>query len=138
MGTFIQDFRYGVRMLAKNPGFTAVAVLTLALGIGANSAIFGVVDAILLRPLPFKDPGRLVTVWSSRPQKGWPQLPASFPDFMDWKAQSHVFEDMAAFFSYANTTFNLTGGSEPERLQAAFVSGSFFSVLGVKPVWGRT
>src|SRR5919197_527968 len=96
METLFQDLRYGFRMLLKSPGFTAVAVLTLALGIGANTAIFTLVDAVLLRPLPFHDPDRLVMIWESAPEIGFPQNTVAPANFADWKAQSQVFEDMAA------------------------------------------
>ncbi len=138
MNTLIQDLKFGLRMLAKDPGYTAVAVLTLALGIGANTAIFSVVDAVLLRPAPFSDPNRLVFVWTSNPTHGFPQLPFSYPNFTDMKNQSTAFAETAVFYSYTNTTFNLRGKDEPERVQAAFVSASLFPLLGVRPFRGRT
>src|SRR5467141_4935804 len=95
--TLWQDLRFAARMLRKNPGFTAVAVLTLAFGIGANTAIFGVVNAVLLRPLPFLQPDRLVLIWATNTRSGDTEDVASYPDFEDWKAQSRSFDAMAAF-----------------------------------------
>jgi hypothetical protein len=104
MHTLWQDLRYGTRMLLKNPGVTAIAVLTLALGIGANTAIFSVVNAVMLRPLPYKDPDRLVSLWANVPEHGrWRVTPANF---LDWKNQNTVFEDVAAFGA---ATMTLTG-----------------------------
>lgn len=138
METLWQDLRYGIRMLLEHRGFTAAAVLTLALGIGANSAIFSVVNAVLLQPLPFHDPDRLVLIWGEHLQTGWPQLPLSFPNFSDLREQSLVFEETAAWSSYTQTRFNVTLGGEPEQIQYALVSANFFKTLGVKPVLGRT
>lgn len=135
MPILLQDLRYGFRMLLKNPGFTAVAVLALALGIGANSAIFSIVNALLLRPLPYKDADRLVIVWGKNRHQGRDQLPVSRPDFLDWRRDNRVFEDMA---SYAYNVFDITGQREPERVRGVFVSTNFFSVLGEKPLLGRT
>jgi len=133
MGTLLQDLRYGVRMLLKRPGFTFVAVLTLALGIGANTAIFSVVNAVVLRPLPFKDPERLVQVWETMPgaDKRW----VAPGNFVDWQKQSQVFEQLSG---YSNTAANLTGdGAVPERLTGAAVTANLFNTLGVEPVLGR-
>src|ERR687886_2661100 len=135
MRTLWQDIRYGLRILLKNPGFTLVAVVALALGIGANSAIFSVVNSLLLRPLPFEQPGRLVQVWETIPQRGRLEVPASFPNFADWRDQNRVFEQTVA---YSDWSFNLTGSAEPERIRSAIVSPAFFSTLGVKPIRGRT
>ena len=101
MGTMIQDLRYGLRTLAKSPGFTVVAVTALALGIGANTAIFSVVNAALLRPLPYRDPERLVMVWEQLLKLGLDRFPATFGDYFDYRDQNAVFEDIAAF-EYAN------------------------------------
>jgi putative ABC transport system permease protein len=128
-----QDLRYGVRMLLKQPGFTLIAVLTLGLGIGANTAIFSVVNAVLLRALPFKDTGRLVALWESNPQN--PQNEVAAANFLDWRAQNQVFEQLAAL-SYASVA--LTGEAEPERLQAVVVTPSFFATLGAQARLGRT
>jgi putative ABC transport system permease protein len=129
------DLRYGARMLRKNPGFTLIAVITLALGIGANTAIFSVVNAVLLRPLQYSDPGRLVQVWQNFSQSGANQVTVSAPEFLDYKDQNRVFERMAAFRFQG---FTLTGGNEPERMFGARVSADLFSMLGVAPALGRT
>ena len=134
MEALIQDVRYGIRTLLKQPGFTAIAVIALALGIGANTAIFSVVNAVLLRPLAFDEPDRLVMVWEKRMALGRVRNPASPPDFVDWKAQNSVFEDMAA---YSNEGFNITGGNEPEWIQGVATSPGFFSVLRAQPKLGR-
>ena len=135
MGTLIQDVRYGLRMLVKNPGFTAVAVITLALGIGANTAVFSVVNAVLLRPLPYKDAGRLVVVWEQNPERGWYRNIVSAANFVDWRKRNHVFTQMAAIDP--QRTFNLTGGGEPEEVWGEQVTTNLFSLLGVRPVLGR-
>ncbi len=132
MRGFWQDFRYAVRMLGKNRGITVVAVLTLALGIGANTAIFSVVNAVLLRPLPYRDPDRLVVL--SEETKQLPGMSVSYPNFLDWRGQNRVFEQIAAF---QPEIFNLTGEREPERIRGRNVSGKFFTMLGVKPIAGR-
>jgi putative ABC transport system permease protein len=132
MDTLKQDIRYGVRMLLKTPGFTVVAIIALALGIGANTAIFSVVNSVLLRPLQFSDPGRLVQVWESSAKKG--EIPASYPNFADWRDQSQVFDHVVA---YSDRSFNLMGVNQPERLQGEIVSPAFFTTLGIKPIAGR-
>jgi len=129
-----QDLRYGLRMLAKNPGFTTVAVVALALGIGANSAIFSVVNAVLLRPLPYKNPDALVIVWDEQTHLGFPKDTPSPANFLDWREQNTVFEGMAAT---NERSFNLTGAGEPERLDGLRVSANLFSLLGVEPQLGR-
>ena len=131
----LQDVRYGLRMLAKNPGFTCIAVLALALGIGANTAIFSVVDAILLKPLPYKNPDQLVVIWENATHLGFPKNTPSPANFLDWRQQSSVFAGMAAF---AERSFNLTGVGEPERLDGRRVSANLFDLLGVKALIGRT
>jgi putative ABC transport system permease protein len=136
MHTLLQDFRFAIRMLLKNPGFTAVAVLTLALGIGANTAIFSIVSSVLLRPLSFKDPDRLVTVWERSVKKGYEINHAGAATFLDWKTQNHAFESMAAFG--IDEGLSLTGDHEPERVTAVPVSANLFEVLGVNPTLGRT
>jgi len=135
METIIQDVRYGIRGLLKRPGFTAIALLTLALGIGANTAIFSVVNAVLLRPLPFRDPDRLVIVWEDATFAGFPLNTPAPANFVDWKTQNQSFADMAAS---AESSFNLTGDGEPERVAAYSVNANFFPVLGAQPVLGRT
>jgi putative ABC transport system permease protein len=135
LGGLWQDLRYGARMLWKNPGFTAVAVIALALGIGANSAIFSVVNTVLLRPLPYKDPDRLVLVWEDRTARGYPRDTPAPANYVDWRDQNKVFEGMAAI---ATHSLNLTGSGEPERIEGKRVSASFFPLLGVEPLFGRT
>jgi putative ABC transport system permease protein len=140
MTTLIQDLRYGLRMMAKNPGFTVVAVLTLALGIGANTTIFSVINATLFKRLPFPDPARLVFVWETfgKGPDNWNIVSA--PNYWDFRRQSHSFEGMAIFDS-AGRGYNLsaTGSKqEPEQVSGLRVSGNFFSVLGVRPYLGRT
>lgn len=130
----IQDVRYGARILFKNPSFTFVAVLALALGIGANSAIFTVVNAVLLRPLPYKDPERLMTVWEDASKVGFPHNTPSPANFIDWRDQNQLFEGMAALH---RQTFNLTGIGEPERIDGRRVSSNLFGLLGVDPQLGR-
>ncbi|HEY6186741.1 MAG TPA: ABC transporter permease [Pyrinomonadaceae bacterium] len=134
MGTLIQDLRYGFRMLVKNPGFALIAILALALGIGANTAIFSVVNAVLLRPLPYATADRLVYVEAVNPAQGITNSNVSPPDFSDWKNQSQTFEDMAAFITGGAI---LSGNAEPERVPGAYVTASFFSLLGAKPALGR-
>jgi predicted permease len=135
METLLKDIRYGVRGLWKRPGFTVVAVLTLALGIGANTAIFSVVNAVLLRPLQFRDPDRLVMIWEDATFAGFPRNTPAPANFFDWKSQTQSFEDMAATHE---ETFNLTGDGDPERVAAYSVSANFFPLLGVPPALGRT
>ncbi|KPK59446.1 MAG: hypothetical protein AMS21_09965 [Gemmatimonas sp. SG8_38_2] len=135
MNSIIQDVRYALRGLRKQPGFTAVALLTLALGIGANTAIFSVVHAVLLRPLPFGEPDRLVQVFESRVERGWTRASLTHANFWDFKEQNRTFEGMDA---YQGLSLNLTGFGFPERLDAARVSAGFFSTLRVQPVLGRT
>ncbi len=134
MGTIIQDLRYGARMLFKNPGFTLIAVITLSLGIGANTAIFSVANRVLLFRLPYKDAGRLVTVWGSNPQLGDDIDLVSPADLADWRAQNTVFEDLAAT---NDAPYNLTGMGEPESLFGYSLAANFFQVAGVQPALGR-
>lgn len=129
----LQDFRYALRQLRKSPGFTAVAVLTLALGLGANSAIFSVIDAVLLRPLPFHAPNRLVVVKPTEPSRH-DDIGVSYPTFLDWRAQNHVFAGLSVF---RQDDFTLTGRGEPAHLTGGVVSANLFSVLGVPPALGR-
>ena len=131
--TFLQDLFFGLRMVAKNPGFTAVAVVTLALGIGANTAIFSVVDQVLLRSMPYKDLNRLVMVWET--YLHFPKVWLSVPNFQDWQAQNRVFDAMGAY--RVSKGFTLTGHGEPERVQGTYVSSNLFGLLGVKPAHGR-
>jgi len=131
--TLWQDLRYGARTLTRTPGFTLIAVITLALGIGANTAIFSVVNAVLLRPFPYESPERLLILEES--VSGGAAGGVSYPNFADWRAQNTLFESMAAV--RPNESFNFTGAGEPERLQGRVVSAGFFSTLGIKPFPGR-
>ena len=133
METLLQDIRYGVRMLRKSPGFAAVAVITLALGIGANTAIFSVVNGVLLNPLPYPQPEQLVALYQRTPQFAEASIP--YPNFLDWQRENRSFSALAA---YRAEDFNLTGMGEPERLKGEMVSASLFPLLGVKPGMGRT
>src|ERR671930_581451 len=136
METLWQDIRYGFRMLLKKPGFTAVAALALALGVGANTAIFSVVNAVLLKPLPFKDPERVVMVWLKGVEAaGGDRVPLSVADFLDCRAQARSFERVA-FFSPAG--FNYAGGDTPEEVNGAVTSADFFNVFGARAEVGRT
>ena len=134
MGTLKQDFRYGLRMLRKSRGFTAVAVITLALAIGANTAIFSVLYPALLRPLPYRQPDRLVTLGENRPQSPCCSYLSSYPDYLDWKRTAKSFESLAGFF---DDSFILTGNGDPKTIFSAMVTPNFFSTLGVKPLLGR-
>lgn len=131
----IKDVRYGLRTLLKSPGFTAVVILTFALGVGANTAIFSLVDAILLRPLPYADADRLMMVWEINPQKGSKQFNASGPNFVDWKSQSSAFE---SFSAYQTKSYALTNVAVPERVRVAAVSANFFDTLKARAAVGRT
>lgn len=143
MNTFLQDLRLGTRMLFKHPSFSAIAVLTLALGVGANTAIFSVVNGVLLRPLPYAQPERLVQFWETNPLKGWTQATVAPANLFDWQKRNQSFEEIAAYMG-ADTkeaglsNMFLTGGDEPERLRGLYVTGNLFSVLGVDAARGRT
>lgn len=129
---FWQDLRYGLRMLLKNPGFTTIAVLALALGIGANTAIFSVVNGVLLKSLPFPESERLFAL--SETSKDSPVMSVAYPNYLDWRTRQTVFEDLAARYSAGGV---LTGDGEPERVLGRWVTASFFPTLGVKPHLGR-
>ncbi len=129
---FVEDVRFGLRMLRKNPGFTAVAMLTLALGIGANAAVFSVVYAVLLRPLPYKDPSSLIVLNETTPMVGI--VSVSYPNFLDWRDQSRTFSQLAAV---RGVGFNLSGVTQPENISGAAVSPNFLSMMGVRPFLGR-
>jgi putative ABC transport system permease protein len=129
----VQDVRYALRMLRNSPGFAVVAILTLALGIGANTAIFSVIDSVLLRPLPYDDPGGLVMVWENDSQHPNPHNTVSPPDFLDWQSRNNVFAGMAAIADQQDT---LTGNGLPEEVVVQNVTANFFSVLGVNPILG--
>ncbi|MCI0390045.1 MAG: ABC transporter permease [Acidobacteria bacterium] len=136
MQTMLQDLRYGARMLLKNPGFTLIAIITLALGIGANTAIFSVVNAILLQALPFRDAERLVVPVSFNPSSGSDRASITYADYLDWKKEQ-IFEHVAAIDN-VTTAADLTGGSgEPERVKLAIVSEDYFAVMGASPLLGR-
>ena len=132
MQTLLQDFRYGLRMLAGHPGFTIVAVLTLALGIGANTAIFSVINGVLLRPLPYRDPGRLVLLAEKTPE--FDTMSVSYPNFLDWQRASRSFESLGG---HRWERYDLTGGGTPEHLEGKMLSAGFFSTLGITPLIGR-
>src|SRR5215467_12249545 len=130
-----KDLRYALRTLGRSPGFTVVAALTLALGIGANTAIFSVVNAVILRPLPYSDPAHLVELWGNVKRAKVERRGTSFPDYFDWKSESQSFEGMAL---YTGSNLTLTGGDEPERIPVEFVAQPYFGLLGVAPQLGRT
>ena len=133
MDSIIKDIRYGIRNLLKRPAFTLIAIITLALGIGANTAIFSVVNALLLRPLPFTEPDKLIQVWEASIKQGQ-RHDVSYPNFVDWRDQNQSFQQIAA---YSDRTFNLTGDAEPEQIQGVMISPAFLPMLDVKPILGR-
>lgn len=135
METLLQDIRYALRVFAKQPGFTAIAMLTLALGIGANTTIFSVVNSILLKPLPYREPDRLAMVWMDNSRINVKEDWHSYPNYVDYRDNSQTFEDIAIF---NNRSLNLTGDGEPERIVGAHGSANLFTVLGVEPLRGRT
>jgi putative ABC transport system permease protein len=135
MEMLAQDIRYAIRMLLKNPGFTAVAALALALGIGANTAIFSVVNAVMIRPLPYQDASRLVMVWEARRDSDKKQNVISPANFLDWQERNTVFADMAAFY---DTRLNLTDSGEPEEVAGQYLTLNAFDVLGAQSMLGRT
>ena len=135
MENLFRDIRYGFRSLLKRPGFTAIALIALALGIGANTAIFSLVNAVLLRPLPFAEPDRLVWMWGNI-RNGGNRASVAPLDFLDFREQNSTFEHFAASFSVPRP-LNLTGTGEPERLTGAAVTGNYFQALGVQPALGR-
>ncbi len=132
MLSFWQDVRYGLRVLLKNPGFTAIAVLTLALGIGANTALFSVVNAVLLNPLPFANPDELVAVYAKSPT--FAESSIAYPNFLDWQKDNQSFASLCAFRS---DDYNMTGAGEPERVHIHMISAEFFATLGMQPLLGR-
>lgn len=135
MDNLIKDLRYSIRLMIKSPGFTAVALIALALGIGANTAIFTAVNAVLFNPLPYPAPDRLVTVYATNPGQGQSRVPLSVADFLDWRARNQGFEPIAA---YSNAPLNYTGGEIPEQIPGLSVTADFFTVLGVQALMGRT
>src|SRR5215510_3475285 len=130
-----QDLRYGARMLLKHKGFTLIAILTLALGVGANTAVFSVINAVLIRPLPFAEADQLVMIWETQPDVRGPV--GSYPDFQDWRAQAQSFQGMAAFSNKRYGEAELTGHSETIESQGMLVSQDLFPLLGLKPILGR-
>src|ERR1700752_1809996 len=131
------DLRFGLRILRRNPGFTLAAIVVLALGIGANTAIFSIVNAVLLRPLPYQDASRIVQVWHVPPAKSFPGMTmfsVSPANYLDWRNQSSSFEQMAA---YGFRSFTIGGKERPEAIQAAAVASDFFAALRVAPLLGR-
>ena len=137
MSRILEDFKFAVRHLLKSPGFTSIAILIMALGIGANTAIFSVVHAVLLEPLPFHDPDRLVQIWHVPPQSSFPgmtRFAVSAANFLDWQKQNDVFSEMALA---SGGGFDITGQGKPETIRAATVTSNFFSALGVRPIYGR-
>ncbi len=135
MDTLLKDIRYGVRSLLKRPSFTLIAVMTLALGIGANTAIFSVVNTVLLRPLPYRDAQDIVTIWQNNAKAGVPRNDVSPANFLDWQEQSRSFESMAGIEPFG---FSMIGNGEPERFPAWLVTTGFFKTLGTNPILGRT
>ena len=131
---FWQDIRYGLRVMRKNPGFIAIAVFALALGVGANTAIFSVVNAILLHPINYNNPDQLVMVWEKSARRGFGQIPTSLPNFLDLRTSNSTLEDLGAF---SDSNFNLTGGDQPERVIGVRVSASLLSLIGISPARGR-
>src|SRR6516162_4942197 len=137
VSTFLRNLKLALRQLRRSPGFTSVAIVIMALGIGANTAIFSVVHAVLLEPLPFRDPQRLVQIWHVPPQSSFPgmtRFAVSAANFLDWQKQNHVFEEMALI---SGAGFDITGDGKPESIRAGSVSANFFPVLGVQPLHGR-
>lgn len=137
MNEFVHRLRIAARPLVMRPGFTLLVIATLALGIGANTAIFSVMNAVLLRPLPYPDAERLVMIWGTDVARGQNETRVSYPDFSDWRASTTSFEDLGAFWSLPNTDVNLTGGAEPERVPVARVTAGYFDILGVRFAHGR-
>ncbi|KAF0247795.1 MAG: hypothetical protein FD167_2799, partial [bacterium] len=132
----LQDFRYGLRMLIANPSFTIVAILALALGIGATSAIFSMVNTVVLKPLPFESQENLVLIWETNPSNGHDQVEVSYQNFLDWRKQNQSFEQIAILPS-VNFDWTMKGKEEPQQVTGIFVSANFFSLLGSKPMLGR-
>src|SRR5687768_15315213 len=134
MSSLLHDLRYGLRVLLRAPGSSMIAIVALALGIGANTAIFSLVDAVLLRPLPYHQPDRLVQVWEDSSHVGFPKNTPAPGNYVSWKEQNQVFTDVAAS---RNASFTLTGRGDPEAVVGRAVSANLFPVLGVAPVLGR-
>src|SRR5262245_37181938 len=139
LGSLWQDLHYGMRMILKRPGISAVLALTLAVGIGANTAIFSVINGVLLRKLPYQDPDKLVIIWNDYGDQGQSLPAVSPPDFLDYKKQNKLFVDFAAGTAgtILGTANNITEDGPPERVEAGSVTANFFSLLGVQPKLGR-
>src|SRR5919106_3053651 len=135
MNSLLSDLRHGLRLLRRTPGFATIAIATLALGIGANTAIFSTIDAVLLRPLPYGDADRLVMVWEDASYIGFARNTPAPANYFDWKARNRVFSDLAAT---RGAIANLTAGGPPEQVIGRRVTANFFSVLDVRPLRGRT
>src|SRR5512145_290173 len=135
MRTLWQDLRYGARILMKKPGFTLIAIFTLALGIGANTAIFSVTNALLLRSLPFAEADQLVMIWETQPDVRGPV--GTYPDFLDWRAQAQSFQEMAAFSNKHYRKAELTGHSKTIEAEGTLISQNLFPLLGLNPTLGR-
>jgi putative ABC transport system permease protein len=134
MESLLSDVRYAIRNLIKRPGFTAIAVITLALGIGANSAIYSIINALLIKPLPIPEQDRVVAIWDKNPSRGVQHNEVAMANYLDWRAQNHSFEQLALYRWWST---NLTGGDTPERVQGFLVTANFLDVVGVKPFNGR-
>lgn len=135
MQTFLQDFRFALRALKKHPSTTVIIVVALALGIGANTAIFSLLTAVMLRPLPYQNPDRLVAIWQTAYERDMDRIPVGIGDFYYWTENSQLLEDVAL---YRDTTFNVTGDGDPESVESAEVTSNFFDLLGVRPALGRS
>src|SRR6185503_18855245 len=131
----LHDLRHGFRLLRKYPGFSLAIVVTVALGLGANATIFGVINAVLLEPLPYSEPDRLVRLWENNLKQNQAESPVSVPNFQDWQRQQTAFEQLAAS---ELATFNLTGRGEPQRVAAARITANLVTMLGVTPALGRS
>src|SRR5262245_31521649 len=134
MDNFLKDLKYALRNLLKRPGFTAIAVLTVALGIGANSMIFSILNALILKPLPFPDPERIVALWDKVPSRGVERNEVTLANYLDWRAQNRSFEQLGIYRWWST---NLSGNENPERVQGFLVTANFCDIVGVKPILGR-
>src|SRR5271156_2844251 len=129
----LRNLRYSLRVLRKNPGFALAAVLTMMLGIGASVVMFAALNAVMLRPLPFRDPDRIVQIWETKRQLKSDRITVAFPNYENWRDENHAFDGMAFI---TGATYKLTGRGEPKKIQALSVSSNFFSLLGVVPRLG--
>ena len=135
MDSLLRDLRFAVRSLLKRPALTIIAIVTLAIGIGANSAIFSFINALLLKPLPFPDPERVVALWDKVPSRGVERNEVTVGNYLDWRAQNKTLEQLAIYRWWST---NLTGADSPERVQGFQVTTNFLDVVGVKPIMGRS